>query len=144
MNVASSHVRMVIKHQLVNHNPSSPRVSGYDRACPVVSWHLVIMKFIQRQRDVFVVTNMGRFPIAVSHFLCGGRESRSQRKPWFRLASTLMPNGQRLRLLEKSTLSRWRRTPPMLGTPSASIRCWGRRRSSSMEESRTWTCTRRR
>jgi hypothetical protein len=38
---------------------------------------------------------------------------------------------------EKSTTTRWRLMLPMPSTHSASIRCWGRRRLSSMGESGT-------
>jgi hypothetical protein len=36
---------------------------------------------------------------------------------------------------ERSTSTRWWLTPPSLSTPSTLIRCWGRRRLSSMGES---------
>jgi hypothetical protein len=46
-------------------------------------------------------------------------------------------NGPRLRLLEKSTSTRWRLTLPVPSTHLALIRCWGRRRLSSTGESDT-------
>jgi hypothetical protein len=68
-NMAPCHVGTVIEHQSVDHNPSSPRVPGYDQACPIISWCLVIMKIIQRHRGVHYCKNMGRFSLVVSYFL---------------------------------------------------------------------------
>jgi hypothetical protein len=48
----------------------------------------------------------------------------------------------KVEVLERSTLTRWKRTPVVPSTPSAVTRCWWRRRSSSTGESRTWTCAR--
>jgi hypothetical protein len=55
---------------------------------------------------------------------------------------TLPPSGPRLWLFCKSILTRWRLTLLVPSTLSASIRCWGRRRSNSMGGSETWTCMR--
>jgi hypothetical protein len=44
---------------------------------------------------------------------------------------------------QKEYLDKMEATPPVQSTPSASTRCWGRRRSSSMGESGTLTCMRR-
>jgi hypothetical protein len=54
-----------------------------------------------------------------------------------KVSADLDPSGPRLRLLSKSTTTRWRLIPLAPSTPSTSIRCWGRRRSSSMGESMT-------
>jgi hypothetical protein len=53
MNVVSSRIGIVIKHRSVDRNPSSPRVSGYGQGCPVILWHLTIVKFMQRQGEVY-------------------------------------------------------------------------------------------
>jgi hypothetical protein len=82
------------------------------------------------------------------HLLRGSRRVRSprgrrrrgfRRKTLPRLAPTSMPSGPRLRLLKKSTSTRWWLTPLALNTPLVSIRYWGRRRSSLTGESGTWT-----
>jgi hypothetical protein len=70
MNAAPCRVGAIIEHQSMDHNPSSPRVPGYRRACPAVSWCLIIIKIIQRQRGVHCCKNMGGFSLAVLYLLC--------------------------------------------------------------------------
>jgi hypothetical protein len=43
----------------VGHTPSRPRGPRYSRACPAASCNLVIMKLIQRRRDVYYCKKHG-------------------------------------------------------------------------------------
>jgi hypothetical protein len=55
--------------------------------------------------------------------LCGRRRPGSPRWPRSRSAPTLTANGQKLRLLERSTSTRCKHTPPALGIPLVLTRC---------------------